>query len=1539
MESFKIARESFTSYLTAEEKSTLNTSDPTAILDDIKSLEQKHHDRDVTRKMLEKAAPLIRGLEHYGKALDVIANAKPEILSLLWGGIRIVLHFFKAAGSRSTFWEILKSTRKRLKAEFSNASDRLLQIIDSVREDASLAEMEAATESRARYEAQIKFEEHRLLSAWLDPVDTRANYQAAADICEPGTGLWIFEKDQFREWVSQQGHALWVHAKPGAGKTILASTVITMLQRDYVATNNIVAYYFFDYKDTKSQSTRKMFQTLLMEMCQQSPSVMDFLNSVSRKYQESNSSYSNSILRQLLLDSITRAKADRIFFVIDALDECSDRAELMKQVNFLIGANSQLNLFMASREEYDIEFALNQLSQIAISSEDLTADINLGIDHAIEEMVSSGKLKFRQPSLKDDIRDALSAKADGMFQYVRCQLETLRGAPNDKAIRAALDDLPIGLDDTYIRILEQIRWRFPREMPVIRNIFFLLVHSLRPLSANELVEAAFFTTRDEYLDFEAIPIESSILLQYSGGLFKFVDGNGTLGLAHFSVKTFLLSTYIQDSPVREFSAGDLSVLPNLTARCLRYLRLADFSSGQCFTKKQFATRAETYPFLKYAASSWMLHYRNLSDQESGECDYLVLGFLMSHKFTKNVLVWQQVLQQHNYDWYFRFEDSDGQAIARKIDPIHHAAAHDLQRLTHLLLRNGSNINDSGGEHGHPILTAAFSRVSNLKKTSEPRWRYILGLFDSGAQLSKTPLIRKLAKAFALDWIPENRGALSKLLALGVFQKCPEELGTLLGAISRHPSDSGDAATLLLDYGAEPNSDYRYANSGGPAIDRPLQLACESGNFGVAEILLKGGATLNFAQTATGSPLQAAVTGGNRVVVNWLLQKGADPNVIGGTYGTSLQAAAWIGRPDLVKILLHEGANVNVNGGFFGSPLAAAITEGKQEIIDLLLEAGANVNGGVPDVDPLSFRLYPSKQLPCFELERMRFLFRSPINCAIKKGDTPLIRRLIDLGARLNSDSDCCFLDKDEDWFNTDFGRVGSHPLCAAIATQAPEIIDLLLSKGSDPTLGNYCALGQAATPAMFGLFERLLLNAKEPDVVRGCLLAFYSCTDDGFATQLLDYMSRNRVELPTKLRVQLLYHSAATSSAVRLKFLLELGVRPDKRKQKFSEEIDGLVFHYGTSSILCDAIDQRSAAIVDLLISYDIDVNGQEPARETPLSCALSISNMRDKNSSSILLSLLQHGADPNTPSSGFCASGPHCVFPMQKAVYRADFEAVDHLLRHGADLERKCYWHGTPIMQAVRTENVKMIKHLVNKGSDLHALDFYGQTLLQTAHEECLFEAVDILISLDTPSEAWPFIAEMHLQRTTLQLISELVKLQGKGQHQEFCRLERPGSERDSDDLCYNLASLDLDDPCYNLTSQWPLNHIQWIILGRCLLLGGDVENALIALEQSTYHAYPCSICPYHDPACFKSDRAVRHLCKRGNQTAICKDHCLANHLDDLEQLGRLEEHESVEFPRPIFVDVPEGEVMLNSGERLPRETWLESLQGWKATCMTPVS
>ena len=65
---------------------------PESVLAEVRALEEKHRSESKSRNLMKKIDPFIRGIEQYGKAFDVIANSKPEVLGPLWGGARIVLH-------------------------------------------------------------------------------------------------------------------------------------------------------------------------------------------------------------------------------------------------------------------------------------------------------------------------------------------------------------------------------------------------------------------------------------------------------------------------------------------------------------------------------------------------------------------------------------------------------------------------------------------------------------------------------------------------------------------------------------------------------------------------------------------------------------------------------------------------------------------------------------------------------------------------------------------------------------------------------------------------------------------------------------------------------------------------------------------------------------------------------------------------------------------------------------------------------------------------------------------------------------------------------------------------------------------------------------------------------------------------------------------------------------------------------------------------------------------------------------------------------
>ena len=309
---------------------------------------------------------------------------------------------------------LAKSLWKPVKRDFELTVRQLEAAIDDVKDEASLAEKEAASQDRNRAVAQDRVNEHQALFEWLDPVQPLINYEKAAKLHEEHTGQWIFTNPAFETWLDTPSGVLWLHAKPGAGKTIMASTVITYLDDPVQLSGNdsIVLYYFCDYKDPKTQSTRKVIETLLADLCRQSSKALAFMADLSRRYREVRSSCSFVDLFEAFLKCL--AMENRIFAVVDALDECNDRVELIARLLSATRTVPSLGLLMTSREEHDIQESMEGVPHLSLGASDMADDIETYVTNELQRLLGSRKLKLRDPSLEERIRTTLTSKAGGM---------------------------------------------------------------------------------------------------------------------------------------------------------------------------------------------------------------------------------------------------------------------------------------------------------------------------------------------------------------------------------------------------------------------------------------------------------------------------------------------------------------------------------------------------------------------------------------------------------------------------------------------------------------------------------------------------------------------------------------------------------------------------------------------------------------------------------------------------------------------------------------------------------------------------------------------------------------------------------------------------------------------------------------------------------------------------------------------------------------------------------------------------------------------
>ncbi|KIW29891.1 uncharacterized protein PV07_05677 [Cladophialophora immunda] len=1214
-----------------------------ATLNSLSTILQKFQEEDPGKKWYRK---LIWSLKRDGKM---------ETIAIVQRCIQIFQFSLTIEGCdvlSKTLDEVL--TIRQTQLSTSNNVTEIVELVKKIQIDIDKKGDSHYSKMSEIHKKQMDDERQRLLNWISGSIDPSSHHNRANSNRQPETGLWFLESDDFSTWIKSPG-LLWLHGIPGCGKTVLCSTIIEAVNEvcSY-GTAGKLAYFYFNFQDFQNDSQKgdlfmsDLLRSLLRQLCANEPTLPDQVQAMYARHRPAGSNPTIEESTSALYAVIDHLAKD-VYIILDALDEYPENAnnaqrkKMLKMIAQMVDGRFQnLHILATSRKEWDIEAALGNLANggVPIQGPWVDSDIRRYIRSCLEE----NPLSRWPDKIKASIETRLSEGANGMFRWVVCQLDMLGECTKVSSIQKALTELPETLDKTYERILDGI----PRSNKGdARSILQWLAYSKRPLTLEEVAEAAILRPREDSMNPEEL-CDPSEVLRICRSLVTLSTETVLICARFWEVKVvrfahFSVLEYLTSGRSGSFSVSATEAHSYIGECSISVLRKLDQPSRSDEDEDEVAEEntdedvpngveqhtddgrdedAGGSPLAKYAAEHWYEHVREVEKVNDGlseisDSTYRFLGETSPRCFLR---------------WLQLYDPRTGIDLQGKGEcfPLYYSSLLGLINATRRLIESGADVNEqvpwySGALHvaaimGHyEIAQILLESGADIK-----RWDKIHGtaleccaaaghlrvcqlLIDHGANVNGAGRRdHGSAPLAALDSLNLSKSDATAIVQPLLAQEADinptcQTLGSPLGLALKTGKEQ--IVLDLLGRGADVNraglTGHRRSGFEHERRDStlgrgtPLQEAAANGHAQIVRMLLDAGADVNAPAAGRsaypGTALQRASRGGHLEVVRLLLDKGADINARSGDrIGTALQQASELGRCEIVQLLLDKGADVNTPGGEWISTALQAASRRYLEIVQLLLDKGADVNA-------------PSR----------RYWSGNALQVASANGRPEIVQFLLDKGADINAPSTGqagtalqaaskkghlsivqLLLNKGAD-VNAPCTKLVGTALQAASKIGHREIVQLLLDKGADVNaLGEDTALREASANNKLEVVQLLLDHGADVNAAGG---------GRGTALQSACWMGRLRI-------VQLLLdHGADVNARADMEFLFRR-----YRREKVS------------TALQC-AVAGGFPDIVQLLIDSGADINATDENGRTAVELAKSLERVEAIQIAVEIL--LKHGA------------------------------------------------------------------------------------------------------------------------------------------------------------------------------------------------------------------------------------------------------------------------------------------------------------------------
>ena len=725
-------------------------------------------------------------------------------------------------------------------------------------------------------------EERLKLLEWLTPLNFTAQQNLFLSRRQQATGHWLLQSTKFQTWMNGPGTTLLCKGMPGAGKTMLACTVVDHLISTLCGGKALVAYIYCDYTRQHEQIHINLIASILKQLLQHEILVPETVWEFYRHHIHLGKPPEAQEMYDLLQSSLS--DLPQVYIVVDAVDELSVndqvRQTLLSSLVLLQKAHS-INLLVTSRFIPHITQELRDPPSLIIRARN--NDVRKYVRGHFSDLANCVLKNFQ---LQNIIEDSIASAVDGMFLLARLHMDILGDKTNAKAIKTCLANLPKGsgaLDAAYKQAMQRIEEQKPGFSALAKRTLSWIMYAYEPLTVTQLryalaTEAGESAIDDDNLD----DIED--VISVCCGLVIIDPETDIVRFVHYTTREFFDkfgSQYFHNA------------LEEIAVTCLTYILFIEFGKGwvrnfqiyKCNDRYREAHEMK-YAFLQYAARFWARHAQSCLTTFEGKVGRLLVEFLTDGDKVSNVGHIQ--IREGFYTWTGFPTGDDSCTLC---SGLHLATYSNFAGLILYVLEAGLFVPDLKDAFGRtPLMWAAFE----------------------GHEATVKALIRR-KDVNVNSLVYDGTGYLT---ALGY------------AAIGGHAG----TVELLLE-----RNDIDINLIGNPKSFTPLVYAAAMGNEAVVKVLLK------HPDLAADCHLLQRSAAQYRVRIVDLHARGGYVELLDHTHQDEpgrppMGVAAITGRIDVAKLLLEYGsftvedACARSRGHFHGCPKAARLTA----IFDLLV---------------------------------------------------------------------------------------------------------------------------------------------------------------------------------------------------------------------------------------------------------------------------------------------------------------------------------------------------------------------------------------------------------------------------------------------------------------------------------------------------------------------------------------------------------------------------------------------------------------------------